>query len=140
MFPETDLSIYSNLFRYRPRPKRKPLEDFLSEVLVDLLNRLSLEHQLLFVADVLLKDTPISGAWRNLAVTQPTMSLRWETQRAIRGGIIDILLTLDGEPVLVVENKIGAIVRAHAADEAGDDKTAGSRSCAGRWEPNTNLR
>ncbi len=111
------MSIYSNLFRYRPRPKRNPFEDFLSEALVDLLNRLSFKQQVSFIADILLRDTDILSSWHSLSTNQPQALLRWETQRSINGGIIDIILNVNGEPTIVVENKIGAMIRPHTINE-----------------------
>ena len=111
-------SVYGSLFNYRPSPNRRPLEDFLSEALVDLLGRLSVREQSHFVADVLLNGVAGSDKWRECFALDPDARFRWDTQTTIRNagvteGRLDILLTINGQPRLVLENKVGAIIRPH---------------------------
>lgn len=113
------VGIYRQLFRYRESARRSPLEDFLSEALVDLLNRVPQTVQADFVSFIAagrlaLPDMADAG----------DMDWKWSTQRHIlhQGirGYIDILLEVDGRPLLVIENKIASPVRAHmSADEGG---------------------
>lgn len=115
------MSIFSSLFDYRPRPNRRPLEDFLSEALVDLLGRLSIADQSSFVSDVLLKGEVAAQAWQACLQKWPAARFRWETQRGVKGGRVDILLVIDGHPCVIVENKIGALVRRHEPVEELED-------------------
>ena len=44
----------------------------------------------------------------------PSAPLRWHTQIRVRhrqDGIVDLLLLVDGKEAIVIENKIGAVVR-----------------------------
>ena len=112
-------SLYSSLFTYRPRLGRAPLEDFLSAALADLLNRLPPDTHARFVGDVLLPEAA-QAAWSDFAMAAPLRNMQWETQVRIAGGngIMDMVLSVDGLPAVVVENKVGAVVRAHAAPES----------------------
>jgi len=141
------MSIYSSLFRYRPRPARHPLEDFLSQGLADLLGRLPLEVVVDFVADVLLGGH--AAGWREFVETRPKASLKWSTQvGALHGltrGIMDLVLIVDGREAVVVESKIGAPVRSRRPepDDLNSDSTdseeifptadAGQLQVYGRW-------
>jgi len=118
------VSIYSRLFRYRPRPLRTPHEDFLSAALVDLLNRLPREAAAAFVGDVLLKNTPGRRAWEQFVECRTALELRWVSQSRVKhqqSGVVDILLLVDGCEALVVENKIGAPVKKHQSVVSGKD-------------------
>ncbi len=107
------MSIYTNLFRYRPRATRLPQEDFLSEALADLLNRQSIATSSDFIADVLLQEAGGAAAWRDfMSSGSPTLS--WKTQHRVPGGTLDLLLIVDRLPAIVVENKIAAAIGMHA--------------------------
>ncbi len=118
------MSIYASLFTYRPMPSRFPLEDFLSEALADLLNRLPRERHVAFVADVLLKGAA-GAAWLSFMESKPDAGLEWTTQRGVKGGrnagVVDMLLLVDGRERLVVENKVGAAVREYSATPYDED-------------------
>lgn len=122
------MSIYSRLFTYRPRPKHTPLENFLTAALADLLNRLPRERRVSFIAEVLLKGAA-SAAWLSFIAGKPDACLEWVTQRGVRegpnAGVVDLLLLVDGRERLVVETKVGAAVRGHAAAADGDDDEQG---------------
>jgi hypothetical protein len=110
------VSIYTNLFRYRPRPTRTPQEDFLTAALADILNRVPRDTSVKFVADILLAGHEKRQLWLDFANAIPVAQLRWVTQIGVRhrqGGIVDLLLLVDGQEAIVIENKIGAMVRAH---------------------------
>lgn len=110
------MSIYSNLFRYRPRQSRLPKEDFLSAALADVLNRLPFEKAAEFVSDVLLQSNFMRDQWLYLINSSPKASFRWETQVRIRhghNGIIDLLLLVDDKETIVIESKVGAAVGSH---------------------------
>ena len=115
------MSIYTKLFSYRPRPTRRPREDFLSAALADILNRLPRETSISFVTDILLAGHAKQQLWLKYIEASPSSALRWTTQIGVRhrqAGIVDLLLRVDGQEAIVIENKIGALVRAH--DEDGD--------------------
>jgi hypothetical protein len=116
------VSLYFSLFRYHPRPCRKPLEDFLSEALVDLLKRLPREALVGFVSDALLKSSPGRQFWLSYTLDHPDADFQWSTQVSVRhkktSGIVDILLRVDNEEVLVIENKVSAPIRDHLEDES----------------------
>jgi hypothetical protein len=123
--------LYGRLFRYRAREKRAPLEDFLSEALVDLLQRMPNELIVELVETMLGKS---SAGWRQFA--EPHL-LQWSTQRHVDGdrrGFIDILLEVDGRPAIVIENKVGSGVRQHGRDaEGGLSADLNQLSTYGRW-------
>ena len=117
------MSLYSNLFAYRPRPKRSPFEDFLSAALTDLLARLPLDEHEQFVKEVLLPPGS-REAWVAWRATMPDAALTWVTQfRVFNGkGVVDLLLLVNGLPAVAVENKVGAPVRMHTSDLEGSSK------------------
>lgn len=135
------MSIYANLFTYRPRPSRKPLEDFLSEALADLLNRLTYAEHMAFVTDVLLEGEARRD-WSAFMEGRHRSLLRWATQVSIRSGqgtvFMDLLLRVGDHEVLVVESKVHAGYQMHGSD--GPPAEAGPRGgevnqmkTYGRW-------
>lgn len=106
-------NLYSRLFKYRSRERRAPLEDYLSEALVDLMQRMPPSTMLAFVAETFLPEQT-REAWINHATGK---TITWITQRTTDGalrGVIDILAEVDGRPALIIENKIASGVRGHA--------------------------
>jgi len=84
------MSLYGNLFRYRERIDRKPLENFLSEGIRDLLDRLSRQQATELIFGLFLNErrrtTDIAasrslGSLRNRLAS--SASIHWETQCAI---------------------------------------------------------
>jgi hypothetical protein len=121
------MSIYSSLFAYRPRPERRPLEDFLSQALADLLTRAPALNCIDFVSEVLFRGEPsLSAEWRDLIRSTDPVNLNWQTQIGVshegQRGILDIVLRVNGVEILVIENKVGAPVRISAS--AGTDTPA----------------
>lgn len=114
------MSIYTNLFNYRPRPSRKPLEDYLSAALADLLNRLSCVEHMAFITDVLLEGEA-SRAWSSLMEGRHPPKLRWTTHVSMSKGqgtvFMDMLLRVDDQEALVVESKVHAGYQTHASEE-----------------------
>ncbi len=113
------MSIYANLFTYRPRPSRKPLEDFLSEALADLLNRLTYDKHVAFVTDVLLEGEARRDRSSFMGGRHQAEFL-WATQVGMRSGqgtvFMDLLLRIDDQEVLVVESKVHAGYQMHMLD------------------------
>ena len=132
------MSIYANLFGYRPRPSRNPLEDFLSAALADLLNRLSHQEHVVFVADVLLTGET-AERWREYMAARPAARLRWQLQHYVTDrttrGIVDLVLLVDEHPAIAVENKIGAPLRTHAFSEL--TAQASKDGSSSRHDPDT---
>ena len=97
-------SLYGSLFKYRSRELRAPLEDYLSECLADLFNRMDLDAQKWLVRRLFIPHGAIS-AWDS---ADPSASLSMETQYPTNVGRIDIVLSLNEDPFLVIENKVSA--------------------------------
>lgn len=110
-------SLYQRLFMYREREDRSPLEDFLSEALADLLNRLPESTSRDAAALFLRADADAIESLKRL--WPPGETGRWSTQRIIDGGRrVDLLLEISGTPVIIVENKIGAGFQDHGVNNA----------------------
>ena len=126
-------SLYGRLFTYRGRPDRSPLEDFLTEAFADLLNRLP-EAIARRLVTRLLSEAPASGDALHKAWPAGS-SARWSTQRAIEGGqILDLLLEIDGQPTLVIENKIAAGFQKHLiGGENGFRSAQHQLATYGKW-------
>jgi len=117
-------SLYARLFRYRGRPNREPLEDFLSEAFADLLGRMPPEDVVGFLDHAF----EGSGAARVTAgFARSVLELR--TQEVIPGGIMDVVLFADGTPRLVIENKTWSGFQDHSSDE----EEANQLHTYGRW-------
>jgi hypothetical protein len=108
-------ALYSRLYAHVSTVGRSQLENFLTEALVDLLERARPERAIGFVTGVLLKDAHVRLANRVAAVETILRSakrIEWNTRSAIRiDGTVkypDILLYADGTPTLLVENKISS--------------------------------
>lgn len=106
------MSLYGRLFRYRARPDREPLEDFLTEALADLLTRMPRG-----AISSLLQSAFRSSLSRKFLDILGSAELDWRTQVAANGGIADLVLFADGKPMLVVENKTWSGFQDHSTDE-----------------------
>lgn len=100
--------LYSRLFVYRSRADRQPLEDFLTEVLADILTRMP-RNSVIDLLEWCFRDARRGLDWKCLSGS----ALRWDTQVAIAGGIADLVLYCDGRPTLVIENKTWSGFRDH---------------------------
>jgi hypothetical protein len=107
------VSIYTKLFRYRERPSNSPLENFLTEALADLFNRLSLPLRVEFLDQML--PASCSNRIQNIcenvhqieAVTQVSIDALGSVKRP------DIVIYVAGEPRVLFEVKIAAAFQAH---------------------------
>lgn len=117
-------SLYARLFRYRGRPDREPLEDFLSEAFADLLGRMPNNDVIDFLDHAF--ESPGGGSL-TAGLAQSALELR--TQQVIPGGIMDVVLFADGKPRLVIENKTWSGFRDHSSDE----EQANQLHTYGRW-------
>lgn len=101
------MSLYGRLFRFRERKHHSPLENFLTEALADLLNRMPRDVVVSLVSELFLAGDELSSkTWT--AYIRDKKHLEWITQKSIGSGRLDILLEVDGVATLIVENKIGA--------------------------------
>lgn len=113
-------SLYRRLFTYRERPDRSPVEDFLTEGLADLLDRMPVEAGRDLVARMLRGGADVE---RELGqIWTLGSSARWSTQRAIAGGRLDLLLEIDGRAAVVVESKVSAGFQEHADHVTGHSR------------------
>jgi hypothetical protein len=111
--------IYARLFRYTARADFEPLENFLTESLGDLLERMTTADRGLlgsFISEVLC-GPKIPDYLK--ARIRDASRLEWRTQTMIRCegelGYLDLCLIADGELTLIVENKISADFTTHSA-------------------------
>jgi hypothetical protein len=119
-------SFYGRLFKYRERKAKAPLENFLTEALADLLNRMPKDELDDFVSNLLLEGEAAS-IWREV-MAGGHVKVSCRTQFPItNGSILDILLIAhDAKPLLVVENKVGAAVRTgHPSEGDEGDRDSG---------------
>src|SRR5271168_2664 len=108
----SDRSLYSSLFRYVPNESRSPLEDFLTEAIADLVNRLleqkgaTRKKAESFISKVLCNG---SGGRDLEASLRSAKILKLRTQKQIsfdhKPKRLDLCLFGDNELLLVVENK-----------------------------------
>ncbi len=126
-------SLYQRLFTYRDRPDRSPVEDFLTEGLADLLERMPEEAGRDFVARMLRNG---AEAKRELGlIWTSSSSARWSTQRVIPGGRLDLLLEIDGRAAVVVESKVSAGFQEHADHDTGHSRN--QLETYGEWVGNS---
>jgi len=127
-------NLYERLFTYRERADRSPLEDFLTEALADLLNRFP-EPLARRAVELLISDR--SDALQNLKRFWPAgTKATWTTQKVIDGGkIIDLMMEVDGKPLVVVENKISAGFQEHRPHPSSvqDRDVEHQLATYGRW-------
>jgi hypothetical protein len=115
------MSLYSRLFKYSPRADRKPIENFLTEALYDLLERMTtLDRKCMegFITEILVGSHAPESFHDTLTAAR---SLRWQTQKVIYcagdRGYVDLCLMADERIMLVVENKIAAAFTCHPAPD-----------------------
>ncbi len=104
-------NLYSRLFKYRESKKISPLENFLTEGVAHLLDRLSPVKTGEFVRDVLLSGCAGSDELKSNLINSVSVarSLEWATQRPVVSDgprILDLLLLVDNVPTVIVENKV----------------------------------
>jgi hypothetical protein len=105
-------SLFTKIF-WAKSVERTKLEDFLTELLADLLRRLPHSKQIEFCRDFLLRGKESAGKEEWLTVAS-NCKLSWETQvRVMITGAEhqkrpDIVLYGDDDPLMVIENKIGS--------------------------------
>ena len=76
------MSLYGNLFRFRPSAKRATLEDFLSVAIADLMNRMPLED-MANMTSALFVPKEDSQLWREYLLGNTDAKLSWKTHYTI---------------------------------------------------------
>jgi PD-(D/E)XK nuclease superfamily len=110
-------SLYARLYTYRERRDRRPLEDFLTEALCDILNRLPRAEMSGFAAELFLPREALE-AW-DLQFDR-TVEYHWTTREPTDDGRIpDLVLYRGDQPMIVVENKVGAGLALHQLEDYG---------------------
>ncbi len=123
------VSLYGRLFTFRERPLRTPLEDFLTEALADLLNRMPPVEMREFVSKCFMPPLlDAQQAWHELANTLSGDRLQWISRPSINvrsGTRYPDLMLYAGEtrPLLIVENKIGSGIGEHDVSQMDEDNT-----------------
>lgn len=119
-------SLYTKLFTYRERDGQRPLENFLTEALADVLNRLPRVELRGFITELLL-PTDTSFSWLD-DLAQGNTARLWKTQvQADFGGDRnrpDLVFYVDAKPVMVVEIKVDAAIGGGSRRAARDDGNA----------------
>ncbi len=105
-------SLYSRLFRYRSRQDRQPLEDFLTEALADLAGRMP-RAELVEMIGWCFRDARCTP---DLACLDGA-KVSFATQVSVPNGVADLVMHVDGRPMLVVENKTWSEFRDHGSSE-----------------------
>src|SRR5271166_2881022 len=130
------VSLYSRLFTYRQRRDRSPLENFLTEALRDILDRLPAREMAEFVGELFLPSVNARKRWER-QFFDSKQCFFWESQKWItangRGLCLDLVLRCDRQPLIVVENKIGAAVGRHhppTDEDAGNNLAAVAEAAA----------
>ena len=107
------MDIYSRLFTYRDTPSVFPAENFLTEALADLFNRLPLLIRTEFLARML----PASCSSRLRNKCKDGKQIKAETQVSIvAAGSVkrpDMIVYLDSEPLALFEVKVHAALQMH---------------------------
>jgi hypothetical protein len=121
------VSLYSRLFMFRERLRRSPLEDFLTEAVADLLNRMPPFEMTEFVSKFFLPPLAAAQqAWQELVKSCSGESLQWITHPSIQVRILTLypdLMLCAGEnrPLLIVESKIGSGIGEHDVSQIIED-------------------
>ncbi|MEW6638931.1 MAG: hypothetical protein AB1586_00400 [Pseudomonadota bacterium] len=115
-------SLYRRLFRYRATELRTPLEDYLTECLADIFNRLDLKRKNDFAKSHFVPQI-LQDRWG----ASESGALRMHTQHHIDIGRIDMVLFDGVTPLVAIENKVSAPVG------AGENEKSHQLAIYGRW-------
>lgn len=118
--------LYRRLFKYAPRDKT-PLENFLTEALCDLLERITSSDRSAgecFIKRAFLAETEASS--KIFSKIHSAEHLTWNTQYTFKFnnecGRPDLCLSAGADIILVIENKVGAGLTTHSAPGGIDDR------------------
>jgi len=117
-------SLYGRLYKFRERPRRGPLEPFLTEALADLLNRMPPLEMSELVSKFFLPPAA-QDAWQELVKSSSGDGLQWIAHRSIYVGTSvqypDFILYAGDEPLVIVENKIASGIGTHEEHQSTED-------------------
>src|SRR5882762_7313672 len=107
------MDIYSRLYKYRDRPLLSPLENFLTEALADIFNRLPTPLQIELIVQML--PPSCSERLRNKCKDGKKIEARTQVSIVAVGSVKrpDIIVCLDGKPLILFEVKYDAPLRVH---------------------------
>lgn len=129
------MSLYSRLLKYQSTNVKSNLENFLTEMLCDYLNRITENELLSFMKEVLFFNN--SKSWiDNQFITN--QEIIWKTQYSINWqGTIkypDLICLCNKKPCLLVENKIGAqFTQRILTNEQNEKISVGQLQDYGTW-------
>jgi len=121
-------SLYSRLKKYQDTSERESLENYLTEGLCDLLNRMDRERQRAFLSTTIPTCTAL----------QEIPRLKWKTQVSIsmsaKSHYPDLIGYAKGKPVVVVEVKVGAaFTQSQKENEDGSKELLSQLQRYGQW-------
>lgn len=124
------MGIYTRLFRYRQTESLSPKENFLTEALADLFNRLPADKQATFLVDALhpLWAEEIRARCGRTRVIEAQTQVSIAVDGAVKRP--DMIISLDARPFVVVEVKVDAGLQRHAvvSDDVGAAEPAEGRT------------
>ena len=104
-------SLLNRLFRYRASEKRRPVEDFLSEILADFINRAPRAEAVRFIGECFVPAS-LRDAFVDASGDGPIAA---RTQcRLPNGKCLDLIIEVEDLALVVVENKVHASFQLHA--------------------------
>jgi hypothetical protein len=110
------MGVYSQLYKYRETPSFRPLENFLTEALADIFNRLPTPLQIALIVRML--PASCSERLRNTCKEGKKIEARTQVPIVALGSVKrpDVIVYLDGKPLLLFEIKCGAPVGLHGLE------------------------
>jgi hypothetical protein len=107
------MDIYSRLYKYRERPSVSPLENFLTESLADIFNRLPMPIQTEFLVWML--PASCRSRLRNKCMDGKQIEAETQVPIGATGSVKrpDIIVYLDDEPLILIEVKVHAALQEH---------------------------
>ena len=131
------MSLYEKLFKYAPSSNRTPLENFLTEALCDILERLRTvdsDAALDLLVQVFLGNRGSPAFRRTL---EDASKFFWITQVRIKVGrqfgYLDLCLFVDGKPLVAIENKVAAGFTEHTLMGEGETKAISQMMLYDQW-------
>lgn len=107
------MDIYTRLYTYRETPSVSPLENFLTEALADIFNRLPAPLQTEFLVWMLPEHC--AGQARSKCEASKLIDANTQVSIVVADSVKrpDIIIYLDGKPFVVVEVKVKARIQQH---------------------------
>ena len=118
------MGIYSRLYKYRETPLRSQLENFLTEALADIFNRLPIRLQI----ELIVRMLPASSSMRlrNKCKDKKKMEARTQVSIVAVGSVKrpDIVVYIDETPLILFEVKCGTPLGVHRLEGLKHDRQA----------------